>query len=189
MTNRPPQSRDDDDRNGGDVIPHRPIPDGGLGSAMPDWLRQTPSWKRTPEPAPIRTIPAPDTSIIDPRRLIDVDDLPQWLQAVSARRAETRPETPTPPAGDAAGAVDVTPSPTIDVPEHTARETLDVPPDRAAPASESRSRSERPAHIQLKPSPSRPPRPWWMSDAAVASLFIAIILTLAYVVLEASGVI
>jgi hypothetical protein len=78
----------------------RPIPDGGLQQAMPEWLRRPPAWRNLPkrdEPAPgpanadvaaappARELPDPDTSEIDPRSLVDVSDLPQWLQDVAAR--------------------------------------------------------------------------------------------------------
>jgi hypothetical protein len=85
----------------------RTLPDGGLSDAMPEWLRRPPAWrelagKETPEAA--RELPAPDTSVIDPRTFIDVSDLPPWLQAIAARDGERAPEAepiadePTPEA-------------------------------------------------------------------------------------------
>ena len=64
------------------------IPDGGLGDALPEWLRTTPSWTKAPDA--LRTIPEPDTSEIDPASLVTIDDLPGWLQAVAARSASSR---------------------------------------------------------------------------------------------------
>ncbi len=77
----------------------RPIPDGGLQQSMPEWLRRPPAWRNLPrreEPAsgdlppealakPEKSLPEPDTSEIDPRSLVDVSDLPQWLQDLAAR--------------------------------------------------------------------------------------------------------
>lgn len=70
----------------------RPLPDGGLTEGLPDWLRRPPAWRNLPrkehgddgggtEP----TLPEPDTSVIDPRTLVDVADLPAWLQNIAAR--------------------------------------------------------------------------------------------------------
>lgn len=92
---------------------NRPIPDGGLADAMPDWLRRPPAWRnlpRTTTPAtavPSRPpLPDPDTSIIDPRTLVSVDDLPAWLREIAARplTAPSQPPLPTadpaPPASE-----------------------------------------------------------------------------------------
>jgi hypothetical protein len=92
----------------------RPIPDGGLQQSMPEWLRRPPAWrslpkreaepdeaveatvelKETPEPAPAPVeLPEPDQSEIDPRTLVDLADLPQWLQDVAARGVPVPPVT------------------------------------------------------------------------------------------------
>ena len=65
----------------------RPIPDGGLKDNMPGWLKRPPAWRNMPsaEQRHERTLPEPDTSEIDPKTLVDVNDLPQWLQAIAAR--------------------------------------------------------------------------------------------------------
>lgn len=65
----------------------RPIPDGGLGEAMPDWLKSRPAWANE---TPARQIPEPDTSPIDPRTLVREEDLPGWLLAISRRQLESR---------------------------------------------------------------------------------------------------
>lgn len=72
----------------------RPIPDGGLKDAMPAWLTRPPAWRAMPSAAERheRTLPEPDTSTIDPRTLLDVADLPQWLQAIAARGEIKLPE-------------------------------------------------------------------------------------------------
>lgn len=84
-TGEPPEEGGDEPRSG---EPLRPIPDGGLRAAMPDWLRQSPSWRTRddqPPETPVRSLIVPDTSVIDPRTILDVDDLPPWLQAIAAR--------------------------------------------------------------------------------------------------------
>ncbi len=65
----------------------RPIPDGGLKEAMPAWLKRPPAWRSmaSAEERHERTMPEPDTSEIDPRSLVDISDLPQWLQTIAAR--------------------------------------------------------------------------------------------------------
>lgn len=72
----------------------RPIPDGGLKDAMPGWLKRPPAWRSMPtaEQRHERTLPEPDTSEIDPRTLVDVSDLPQWLQTIAARGDVPAPE-------------------------------------------------------------------------------------------------
>ncbi len=72
----------------------RPIPDGGLKDAMPSWLKRPPAWRDLPTAGQRheRSLPEPDTSEIDPRSLVDVSDLPQWLQAIAARGEINLPE-------------------------------------------------------------------------------------------------
>lgn len=72
----------------------RPLPDGGLSSSMPDWLRRPPAWRDLPhknDPPDEGSLPEPDTSVIDPRKLVTVDDLPQWLRDIAAREPEPVP--------------------------------------------------------------------------------------------------
>lgn len=65
----------------------RPIPDGGLKEAMPSWLKRPPAWRSIPtaEDRFERSLPPPDSSTIDPKSLVDIADLPQWLQQVMDR--------------------------------------------------------------------------------------------------------
>ena len=193
MTDETPTAANRDDHDDLPAPDRRPIPDGGLNSAMPDWMRQTPSWKREAEPAAIRTIPEADTSIIDPRSLIDVNDLPQWLQAVAARSS---PAARVSPPVDHAGAVVDQPfpiaPPTDDVtaaPASTAVERSRTGPGTWLPIPAADAPAERPDHVRLTPSPLDAEPPWWMSDAVIAFLFVAIILTLIYVILAAAGVV
>jgi hypothetical protein len=101
----------------------RPIPDGGLQQSMPEWLRRPPAWRNLPKkeaPAGQDTespsssestnvaaaaaaaaaapppLPDPDTSEIDPRSLVDVADLPLWLQDIASRESAPA-ELSTPP--------------------------------------------------------------------------------------------
>lgn len=113
MTDRPgqPTTGQPDAGKGSDLL--RPIPDGGLAQAMPEWIRRKPAWETddtwadsrdhaVPEAAPSsapdggsspvpQRVPGrsqliqPDTSPIDPASLITINDLPDWLQRVAAR--------------------------------------------------------------------------------------------------------
>ena len=74
----------------------RPLPDGGLTEGLPEWLRRPPAWRNLarkdvdPDPADAEpALPEPDTSVIGPRTLVDVADLPVWLQQIAARGEET----------------------------------------------------------------------------------------------------
>jgi len=192
MTNRTARHPDEDDMGDGTVTPQRAIPDGGLGAAMPEWLQQTPSWKRSPEPTPVRSIPAPDTSVIDPRHLIDVDDLPQWLQAVSSREPGKRTSTVAliDPETSLTIAPEIPEIMPLTVPqEETRLKRLALPSDSWPPMRDVGRPAERSEPVRLVPSPSAARPPWWMSDAALAILFVAIVLTMIYVILVASGVI
>lgn len=75
----------------------RAIPDGGLGEAMPEWLRRPPAWRQLEPRAPRKPLPPPDTSVIDPATLVSVDDLPAWLRAIARAEAPPAP-TPAPEA-------------------------------------------------------------------------------------------
>lgn len=167
----------------------RPIPDGGLGSSMPEWMRQTPSWKRDSEPAVVRSVPDADTSVIDPSELIDIDDLPQWLQAIASRVAGPV-EAPAP--ADAIGDPPILPARASDdvtaAPGPAAAERPRPGPGTWLPRPATEAPVEQPDHVRLTRSPSDPVPPWWMSDAVIAFLFVAIILTLIYVILAAIGV-
>lgn len=77
----------------------RAIPDGGLGEAMPEWLRRPPAWRHLEPRAPARApLPPPDTSEIDPATLVSIEDFPAWLQAVARPAAVPAQEPPAPQA-------------------------------------------------------------------------------------------
>lgn len=62
--------------------PFRPIPDGGLSTNLPEWLKDRPAWAKSDAP---RDVVSPDTSLIDPRILVSEEDFPDWLRAVANR--------------------------------------------------------------------------------------------------------
>lgn len=76
----------------GSQEPPRPviIPDGGLGSALPEWMQVKPEWAEREDVRPVATvrhrpIPTPDTSPIVLADILTVDDMPDWLRSVAAR--------------------------------------------------------------------------------------------------------
>lgn len=95
MTGRQPAPSD----RPGERAEPRAIPDGGLGEAMPDWLRRPPAWRDLEPNAPKRRrVPPPDTSVIDPATLIAVEDLPAWLQTLARADVPSAATPDTPPA-------------------------------------------------------------------------------------------
>ena len=133
-----------------EATPLPPLPDGGLASAMPDWLRPATTSAGAPgatEAAPtvgIRGMPDTDTSTespstarpdrFDPATLLTADDLPAWLRALAADTGPiggapaaagdvSQPEAPG-SAGVAAAARERTappPSPGVPIPGTIAR--------------------------------------------------------------------
>ncbi len=185
MTTRTTQDPDNHDLEDSATPVRRAIPDGGLGAAMPAWLQETPDWKRSSEAAPARPIPDPDFAVIDPHRLIDVDDLPEWLRAVSTREPVNLAQGAAPPVPE-------TPETTVsNVVSST--DTMAVAqgmPERAQVAAyPARDIDGDQDPIHLITASGDTGQPWWVSDAAVAVLFVAIILTMIYVILVATGVV
>jgi hypothetical protein len=174
MTDRTGRADEDPDTMpDGPREPIRPIPDGGLGTAMPDWLQQPPAWKRPSTGTPTKTIPPPDLSAIDPREMLDLDDLPQWLQQI-AHRGPGQERLAREP-----GALEEVESPPVPGPAAHVQER----------ALESNEPSKSPVPYDfVEIRTKRSTTSWWMSDAVVGALFIAIILTIVYVVLMASNV-
>ncbi len=183
MTTRTAQDPDNHDLEHSAMPARRAIPDGGLGAAMPDWLQETPGWKRPPQTAAARPIPDPDTSVIDPARLIDVDDLPEWLRAVSTREPADHVPATAPPIPEAPGSPMASDLAAIVPVEQGALERA-----KASPGS-SREAADDGDPIHLITASGDAGQPWWLSDGAVAVLFVAIILTMIYVVLVATGVV
>jgi hypothetical protein len=110
-TTRTPEDKDDD---------LRPIPDGGLATSLPDWLKEPPSW--TKEQTSVAVLP-PDTSPIDPRTLVRDEDLPEWLRAIAQREAEPITLPDQEPEPDALDSVDASSSD----PEQLIVQTIEPP--------------------------------------------------------------
>lgn len=112
----------------------RPLPDGGLQSGMPDWLRRPPAWRNLGREASgeERVLPEPDTSVIDPRTLVDIGDLPQWLQEVVARHGERSPSTQHVVTGQTKedGAMQTNDQNSSDTPNATDRQVAFEPVDK-----------------------------------------------------------
>jgi hypothetical protein len=164
--------------------PRRSIPDGGLGAAMPAWLRQPPPWKQPPVQAGGRSLPEPDTSAIDPATMLDDDDLPQWLRDLAAPTASSTPVSRVTGAAEATAMPDEPMHP----PAISHRATAIVPDDsnRTFPSVGKSAPSPEPGPASNQAIPKPPP--WWMSNLAIGILLIAIVLTMVYVILAASGV-
>ena len=95
-----------------ELPPLPPLPDGGLHSSMPTWLREPPE-RSTAEFRPLtRVVASPRIENLaplgpraDPRTFLTDDDFPRWLRDLAARRDEAalRSAEPTdaPPAAAA----------------------------------------------------------------------------------------
>ena len=170
MTSRlePPE----DDEAATPVVPDpvRPIPDGGLGSTMPAWLLQPPAWKRNQTSTTVRSIPAPDASVIDPRSLLEIDDLPPWLQAIAGRDAT----------------VDIESSVGVESDREPSAPSEETPGDIVSHA-QPRTSTSIDSRVAPPAVPESAKRPWWMSDGVIGGLLVAVILTMIYVLLVASG--
>jgi hypothetical protein len=184
-----PEEYDEKERDGRDSDPElRPLPDGGLGENMPDWLRRPPAWRELPTAEPVQDVPimdvhgaergravverdlAPeDTSVIEPGKLIDFEDLPAWLREVGRK-----------PSADGfhahGGEVDASlePSPV------TGTKMLDEP---GTPVSNAFSEGELHAvagAVELK---------FWYQGRFIALLVIALAVAIVVTVLFATGAI
>lgn len=135
---RPPESMTAPER---EAFP--PLPDGGLGRSMPDWLRDEPE-------AGAERLPA---VTIDPSNLIRPDDLPDWLRQLSPehRQAPTsRPSTALIPAAHPASrSAEISPTPPPSEPRrarlanagHTAMPRPDISPASTPHANPNRRRA------------------------------------------------
>lgn len=156
----------------------KPIPDGGLKEAMPSWLKRPPAWRDLPsvEERHERTLPDPDTSTIDPHSLVDVSDLPQWLQAIAARSNE--PEAADEVAESVADA-GVEPAPVEASPEFpetsvaTDPEPIPTEPEPVVAATES---APMPAQEHATTG-----TPMWLIPVALI-LSLALLIVLIYVI-------
>jgi len=174
----------------------RPIPTDGLAEALPDWLQRSPAWRGMTVREPDRPeLPPPDTSVIDPRTMLEIDDLPVWLQRIAAR-SKTSEATET----------DLVRAAPVDPPAPATREVSlrltdpppgvgPGPPDTGVPAAAiaTRERSMTPAGagrsptITFRPStlPERQTR-WWASRAALGALAAFVVFVIIWVILVAT---
>ena len=96
-----------------ELPPLPPLPDGGLHSSMPTWLREPPE-RSAAESLPLTSVveslrieaPAPLSPRADPRTFLTDDDFPRWLRDLAARRDEAAPRSAEP--ADAPPAATVT---------------------------------------------------------------------------------
>jgi hypothetical protein len=99
-----PLAATDEWESGAELPPLPPLPDGGLASSMPSWLREPPRLAVTELPAPAAIAAGDDAPPLgphaDPRTFLSDDDFPQWLRDLatreSARSAQTGTETTAP---------------------------------------------------------------------------------------------
>jgi hypothetical protein len=149
----------------------RPLPDGGLGTAMPDWLRRPPAWRdlKPRDGARGRDLPDPDISVIDPRTFVDLADLPPWLQAIAARGEHAEDAIAPPPEGPVStGEPNAVPEP--------ADEPRQVP-----------FVAEQKAPEALDFSTPSPAVPWWQSGIVLLTLTNQLVVAVILIVLLATG--
>jgi hypothetical protein len=88
-----------------ELPPLPPLPDGGLHSSMPSWLREPPELTAA-DSLPLRSVvvspriedPASLGPRVDPRTFLTDDDFPRWLRDLAARRdARSADPSDTPP--------------------------------------------------------------------------------------------
>lgn len=97
-----------------ELPPLPPLPDGGLHSSMPTWLREPPE-PSTAESLPLTSVvasprvedPAPLGPRADPRTFLTDDDFPRWLRDLAARRDEAAPRSAEPADASPAAAVTI----------------------------------------------------------------------------------
>ncbi|HYI26180.1 MAG TPA: hypothetical protein VD767_12285, partial [Thermomicrobiales bacterium] len=173
---------------------------GGLGSSMPSWLQQPPAWKREPLSLPDlpRTLPSPDDSVIDPASLIDIDDLPQWLQGLARAASDGASEIDSVPP-DPVNSLESDEAPIAEIDQAISTEDASEgatlpgrPPDHAIARAAVVPPVEE--HEEVVPRVSPPGQqsvasPWWLSDRALGLVLLGIILAMIYVVLAVSGVV
>lgn len=179
--NRATPSRPERDTGSSSADTPPPIPDGGLAASMPEWLQRPPAWRgmtvREPER---RDLPPPDTSVIDPRTMLQIDDLPEWLQRIAARAtggepeetAETDTAVTVPSEGQSRAA------PVKEPVKPSASDRL-----TGVPVSPSIPSQAQPRPIVLLPAPASRPAAWWRSSLAVACLALVILLIVIWLIL------
>ena len=174
----------------------RPIPDGGLQQSMPEWLRRPPAWRNLPKreeppspetpaseaaPAPVaKELPEPDTSEIDPRSLVDIADLPQWLQEIAAR-SDAAPVAPKPVTTRTEPAAELLKEPQMS--KHEERNPVDVGVERAIPFEPVRKGAmdvpEHETRTYGGGAPKQGPNPILMGIIALAILVVLVLILMA----------
>lgn len=99
-----PLAETDEWESAAELPPLPPLPDGGLATTMPAWLREPPLAMPKAPPPPAHSVPAavidaapaarapdldlaPHDATSDPRTFLTDDDFPQWLRDLAAREA------------------------------------------------------------------------------------------------------
>lgn len=151
-----------------------PIPDGGLSDDMPEWLQRPPAWRgmtaREPEQ---RQLPPPDTSEIDPRTMVEIGDLPVWLQRIAARAAESESTREDPATGE------------ITEPTPPALAAAGDTPSEPADADTGRPVAQAPPVITFNARPANQRVTRWRSPVVVSIVVVVSILIVAWVILVA----
>lgn len=184
MSKRPAQSGEAEP----DALP--PIPDGGLSAGMPEWIRRPPAWRRIPDAGrPPRSVPQPDTTPIDPRTMLTVDDLPLWLQRLAGSRAEPIDVVLAPSHADEN-------QPADGIERFQERREADAEAGAGAPAPSSTGSIDENPRMMTDESlrPSAPPvepideRSWWRAIPLTTLLLVCLMLSILIIVLYATEV-
>lgn len=158
-----------------DDRPLPPLPDGGLGATMPDWLRASPVASESPlqthgDVASRTLVEMADTPTpasppwIDPTRFLDEEDVPVWLRRLAA--TELRSAERSGSHHERVAAVIAAQAPSVSVVSESILAQR-VPPDEK-PATPVRV-PPRP----IEPSPARRQEGGWM-PIMLALLLVAI---------------
>jgi hypothetical protein len=165
-----------------ELPPLPPLPDGGLHSSMPTWLREPPE-RSVAESLPLTRVvasprienPAPLGPRADPRTFLTDDDFPRWLRDLAARRDEAAPRSAepadTPPAAVVA-IPRVTPSAWQDWPGSTAPAMAPVNTD-ATPIIAPPVAADRLVDPTSTPELPSPPEPEPGSDGRLPAAIVA----------------
>lgn len=197
-----PELPESDDASSPDAE-HRPIPTDGLGESLPDWLQRPPAWRgmTVREPAR-RDLPPPDTSVIDPRTMLELGDLPVWLQRIAARSMASEatdahdvqpgPANPAEPTEEKVSSALPEPTPDPDPPAPDPGPPAIEPPEAAVLRRKhtlATTRERSAPMIAFRPSSPERQTAWWTSRAALAgltTLVVFLILLIVWLVLVAT---
>ncbi len=170
---------------GADPLP--PIPDGGLGTVMPDWLRRPPAWQdlRTAPVTP-GDVPHPETSPIDPRTILTAEDLPDWLKRIAADHAAPVSGLPDEEVLSSGGhEPNMTPSNAADEVRPASR-GLGVRPSLRVGASET---SDDPVPLVIEPTDHSAMNQWFRLHTLTAVLCVCLVLGMLIIILYVMDVV